>query len=132
MDQLCIIFHTPITSLSKPTLAFDVREFWYSITSLESYDSVQSVQTSIVHPVLKISLKIICNIIYAQIETTKVSKAELFLLWFMVTGSYYQHFGDLIIKRFHRVIALRTGGAICCGSLISIIVCSLVARSPPG
>ncbi|CAI9304013.1 unnamed protein product [Lactuca saligna] len=129
--QLYAIFHTPITSLSQPTPAFNVREFRYSSTGLESYDSASSVQTSIVHPVLKIALKIICNIIYAQIETTKAGKAELFLLWCMITGSYHPHFGDLIIRRFHRVIALCTSGAIRCGGLISVITHSLVPQSPP-
>ncbi|CAI9264997.1 unnamed protein product [Lactuca saligna] len=132
VDQLCTIFHTPITSLFQPTPAFDVREFWYSITGLPSYDSTSSVQTSIVHPAIKIALKIIWNIIYAQLETKKADKADLFLLCCMITGSYHPHFGDIIIRRFHRVIALRTGDVIPCGGLISIIARSLTPQSPLG
>ncbi|CAI9278367.1 unnamed protein product [Lactuca saligna] len=131
VDQLCTFFHTPITSLSQPTPAFDVREFWYSITDLEFYDSTQSIQTSNVHTVLKIALKIICNIIYAHIETTKADKAELFLLWCMIIGSHCPHFGDTIIKSFHTVIALRTGGAIHYGGLIYVIAHSIMLQSPP-
>ncbi|CAI9282900.1 unnamed protein product [Lactuca saligna] len=63
-----------------------------------------------------------------QLETTKVGKAELFLLWCMITGSYR----DIIIRRFHRVITLRTGCAIRCGGLIFVIACSLTLQSPPG
>ncbi|CAI9262189.1 unnamed protein product [Lactuca saligna] len=36
VDQLCTIFHTPITSLFHPTPTFDVHEFRYSITELET------------------------------------------------------------------------------------------------
>ncbi|CAI9268470.1 unnamed protein product [Lactuca saligna] len=132
VDQLCTIFHTPITSLFQPTPVFYVHEFCYSITGLPSYDSASSVQTSIVHHDLKIALKIICNIIYSQLETTKADKVELFPLWYMITGSYRPHFGDIIIRRFHRVIALRTGGAIRYGGLIFVISRSLTPQFPPG
>ncbi|CAI9290071.1 unnamed protein product [Lactuca saligna] len=67
-----------------------------------------------------------------SIETMKVGKAELFLLWCMITRSHRPHFGDVIIKCFHRVISLRTRGAICCGGLIFIIVRVLTVPSPPG
>ncbi|CAI9291508.1 unnamed protein product [Lactuca saligna] len=50
----------------------------------------------------------------------------------MVTGSHCPHFGDLIIKRFHRVIALHIGGEIRCGGLISVISRSLAVQSRPG
>ncbi|CAI9296859.1 unnamed protein product [Lactuca saligna] len=50
----------------------------------------------------------------------------------MVTGLNRPHFGDIITKRFHRVIGLRTGGAIRCGGLISFIAHSLVEQIPPG
>ncbi|CAI9260209.1 unnamed protein product [Lactuca saligna] len=83
------------------------------------------------HPILKIALKVICNIIYAQIETTKSGKAELFLLWCMITRSHRPHFGDVIIKRFHRVISFLTHGAIRCGGLISVIARALTVPSPP-
>ncbi|CAI9281195.1 unnamed protein product [Lactuca saligna] len=65
VDHLCTIFYTSVTSLSHPTPTFAVRELSYSIIGLDNYDSAASVQTSIVHPVLNIALKIICNIIYA-------------------------------------------------------------------
>lgn len=40
----------------------------------------------------------------------KAWKAEFFILWFMVIGSYRLHLGDLIIKRFHRVLNLGLAG----------------------
>ncbi|CAI9291280.1 unnamed protein product [Lactuca saligna] len=131
VDQLCTFFHTPATNLAQPAPAFDVRDFWQSIISLYFYDPSQSVQTSILHPILKIALKIICIIIYAQVETMKSGKADLFILWCMVARWYRPYFGDLIIKRFHRVLNLRTGGAILCGGLITIIARTLVEQSPP-
>lgn len=62
-----------------------------------------------------------CNILYAQVETTKVGKVELFFQWCMVTGLYRPHLGDLIIKRLHRLIHLTSGGVIRCGGLITVI-----------
>ncbi|CAI9296507.1 unnamed protein product [Lactuca saligna] len=47
----------------------------------------------------------------------------------MIIGSHHPHFGDIIINRLHRVISLRTGGAIRCGGLIVIIARSLAAQS---
>ncbi|CAI9294390.1 unnamed protein product [Lactuca saligna] len=64
VDQLCTFFHTPITNMSQPTAAFNIRDFWHSIIGLDHYEASQSVKTNIVHPVLKTALKIICNIIY--------------------------------------------------------------------
>ncbi|CAI9286831.1 unnamed protein product [Lactuca saligna] len=67
-----------------------------------------------------------------ELETIKSVKAEFFLLWCMITNLHRPHFGDIIIKRFHKVISLHTGGAIRCGGLISIIACAIVAQSPLG
>ncbi|CAI9270280.1 unnamed protein product [Lactuca saligna] len=50
----------------------------------------------------------------------------------MITGSHRLHFGDVIIKRFHRVISLRTRAAIRCGGLNSVIARVLAVPSPPG
>ncbi|CAI9269139.1 unnamed protein product [Lactuca saligna] len=47
----------------------------------------------------------------------------------MVAGLYHPQFGDLIIKRFHRVVNLRTGGSITCGGL-TVIARTLVKQSP--
>lgn len=67
IDQLCTFFHAPITNLSQPVVGFNKHNFWHSITGLNQYEASQSLQTSIVHLVLKLALKIICNIIYAQV-----------------------------------------------------------------
>ncbi|CAI9262447.1 unnamed protein product [Lactuca saligna] len=50
----------------------------------------------------------------------------------MVTGLHRPHFGDIITKRFHKVINLRTGGTISCGGLISVIAHSFLEQFPPG
>lgn len=47
-----------------------------------------SFQTIIIHPVLKIGLKIICKILFAQIETSMAEKVELTILWAIVIRVY--------------------------------------------
>ncbi|CAI9299369.1 unnamed protein product [Lactuca saligna] len=50
----------------------------------------------------------------------------------MITGSHRSYFGDIITKWFHRVIGIRTCGAIRYGGLITVIARSLTEQSPPG
>lgn len=81
-----------------------------------------SFQTIIIHPVLKIGLKIICKILFAQIETSMAGKVELTILWAIVIRVYWPHFGHLLMKWFHIVIRLRSGsGKNLCGGLITLI-----------
>lgn len=61
----------------------------------------------------------------------KAWKAEFFILWFMVIGSYRLHLGDLIIKRFNRVLNLRIGGNFRCGGLITIFSDNVFDHFPP-
>lgn len=88
---------------------FNASTFWKLITGLDTYNTSASYQTIIIHPVIITELKIIYKILLAQAKTTKDGKVELEILWSMVIGAHRSHFSHLTVKRFYKVIHLRSG-----------------------
>lgn len=96
---------------------FHTPAFWNSIMGLESYDPSSSLMSIIIHPILKLTLRIICNTIFPQYKTTKAVIAKLKIIWCMITMEALLHLGYLLFPKLIKVSCLRKGRIIC-GSLV--------------
>lgn len=99
---------------------FDRYSFWKSISGLDNYNPSSSLASSTLHPVLMITFRLICNIIFPQYENTKVDVVELEILWCIITQENLPHLGFLIVQKLIKISRAQKIKIIC-GGLVTLI-----------
>lgn len=138
IDDLCNMVHAPIDGTYGPNMPphrfnqpFEPTSFWRAITGLNDYNPSLSKQSQIIHPVLKMTLRLICIILFPQEDKSKAGKKELELLWCMVTRNRKPHLGVWLTWRLLKTARSTIGQIHCCG-LVSLLASVVHQQVPEG
>ena len=100
------------------------KAFWKEITGLDVYEARSAKASHIIHPVLRVALRIIANLVFPQEDVSRAGKMELEILWCMVTGLKRPHFGAFLASKLLKV-STSDSGPIHCGGIISYLATRL-------
>ena len=88
------------------------------------YEARSAKASHIIHPVLRVALRIIANLVFPQEDVSRAGKMELEILWCMVTGLKRPHFGAFLASKLLKV-STSDSGPIHCGGIISYLATRL-------
>ncbi|CAI9276681.1 unnamed protein product [Lactuca saligna] len=138
IDDLCNMVHAPIDGTYGPNMSphkfnqpFEPTSFWRAITRLNDYNPSLSKQSQIIHLVLKMTLRLICIILFPQEDKSKAGKKELELLWCMVSRNRKPHLGALLMWKLLKTTRSTIGQIHCCG-LVSLLASVVHQQVPVG
>ncbi|KAF5804658.1 hypothetical protein HanRHA438_Chr05g0209331 [Helianthus annuus] len=124
-NTICRMIDAPTAETFGPNdpthVDYQAKAFWRSITKEEKYDTGRLKATHIIHPVLRVTHRLLSNIIDSRHDTGNVTQQELYLLWCMIhPQSSRPNFGKYLCHKLLQV-SNATKGKICCGSVITIL-----------
>lgn len=100
------------------------KAFWKEITRLDEYEARKAKASQVIHPVLRVSLRIIANYVFPQEDISRAGKMELEILWCMVTDLKRPHFGAFLAFKLFKV-STSDSDPIHCGGIITYLATRL-------
>ncbi|KAI3768431.1 hypothetical protein L2E82_19102 [Cichorium intybus] len=126
-NQLCELIGAPVANTydqrGKLNKLFhrEVGPFWTRISTENFYRPSAAKASSIIHPVLKVTHRIIASILFPQEEISKAGLNELELLYCMINpGPKTPNFGSWIMYKLLK-LSRSSSGQLHCGGIITLI-----------
>ena len=123
-DQICDAIGAPKNNCYNSNAVisgYNDASFWCQITGERHYQPSRAKASSIIHPVLRVTHRIIASIIFPREERSTVNSTELKLLYAMLQpfrGRPY--FGSWVLDKL-QVLATSKKGQLHCGGMVTFI-----------
>ena len=83
------------------------NDFWKEITGEPEYDASKAATSSIIHPVLKITIRLICSLVFPAGEENKAGAGPLQILQCMVKKDKQPNLGAFVVSKLYSLATLK-------------------------